>query len=427
MHPWKPMRRTSSFFHTSRASRESTSGSASGSVSGSGSAFGSGIAFASSLLALCAAPEAAPEGNRPGSQTAMVSEAPVPGEAPARTDAGHADPHAAADAQRWAFVPILMSNAETGIQGGALVIRFLNPGDTASQKGQVEVNLFPEWYINRNLYHITADLNYLRWPADYYGRGNASDIPKDSADGYLAQGVNGDLTVEREWFRNFSAGPQALFKYEEIDPVGTRGLLTDTVAGRKGGFTSGLGGVMTYDGRDAVYWARHGAFLRAKAAWYREAWGSGFDYDAYCLEARQFLPLFETGAVGVSAVLQLKDGDVPFRDLSTADGDHNLRGLVRGKYRDNHLLLLQAEYKSYLPDHGWLDHPWIRNRLGYAVFAEAGQVAHTTEDFAWGEFRRGYGIGLRYALNPAQRMNIRIDVGFVDGTVAPAINIKEAF
>ena len=90
-------------------------------------------------------------------------------------------------------------------------------------------------------------------------------------------------------------------------------------------------------------------------------------------------------------------------------------------------MLLQAEYKSYLPDYGRLDPPWIRDRLGYAVFAEAGQVAHTAGDFSWGGFRRGYGIGLRYALNPAQRMNIRIDVGFVDGTVAPAINIKEAF
>jgi hypothetical protein len=344
-----------------------------------------------------------------------------------------------ADAQRWAFVPILMSNAETGVQGGALVIRFLNPGDTLnksstigfaarlSQKGQVEVNLFPEWYLGSNLYHIAADVNYIRWPADYYGLGNGSDIPKDSADGYLAQGVNGSVTAERAWFRNFSAGPQALFNYEDIAPEGKQGLLTDTVPGQNGGLTAGLGGVMTYDGRDAVYWARRGAYLRAKAVWYRGEWGSDFDYDSYCLEARQFLPLFATGALGLSATLQLKDGDVPFRELSTADGDHNLRGLVRGKYRDRHLLLLQAEYKSYLPDYGWLSHPWFRNRLGYAVFAEAGQVAHAVRDFAWEEFRPAYGVGLRYALNPAQRMNIRVDVGFVDGSVAPAINIKEAF
>jgi hypothetical protein len=351
------------------------------------------------------------------------------------------------DAQRWAFVPIVMSNAETGVQGGALVIRFLNPGDTLnksstvgfaarlSQKGQVEVNLFPEWYLGNNRYHIAADLNYIRWPADFYELGNGSG---DSLDPYLAHGVNGSVTAERAWFRNFSAGPQALFKYEEIEQTGSRGRLTnnepavmngppDTVAGRAGGLTSGLGGVMTYDGRDAVYWTRSGTFLRAKAAWYREAWGSGFDFDSYCLEARRFIPVFATGALGLAATLQLKDGDIPFRELSTADGDHNMRGMVRGRYRDRHLLIYQGEYKSYLPDFGWLSSPWIRNRLGYAVFAEAGQVAGRVEDFDLGMARYGWGFGFRYALNPAQRMNIRVDIGFVDGTVAPAINIKEAF
>ena len=353
----------------------------------------------------------------------------------------------AQDAQRWAFVPIVMSNAETGAQGGALVIRFLNPGDTLnkpstlgfaarlSQKGQVEVNLFPEWYLAGNRYHIAADLNYIRWPADFYEPGNGA---KDSVDPYLAHGVNGNLTAERIWFRNFSAGPQALFRFEDIEQVGAVGRLTnqepavmngppDTVAGREGGLTTGLGGVMTYDGRDAIYWTRSGAFLRAKAAWYREAWGSDFDFDSYCLEARRFIPLFATGALGLSATLQLKYGDIPFRESSTADGDHNLRGIVRGKYRDRHLMLLQSEYKSYLPDYGWLSSPWIRNRLGYAVFAEAGQVAHGTGEFDLGESRLGWGFGLRYALNPKQRMNIRLDIGFVDGTVAPAINIKEAF
>lgn len=350
-----------------------------------------------------------------------------------------AQAQATSDPQHWAFVPILISNAETGVQAGALVIRFLNPGDTLnksstlgfaariSQKGQVEVNLFPEWYLRRNLYHVTADLNYIQWPADYYGLGNGSDIPKDSADKYVAKGVNGDVTVERELFRHFSAGPQALFKYESIEDKGTHGLLTDTVPGKTGGFTSGIGAVMTYDGRDAIYWARRGCFLRAKSSWYRSAWGSGYDYDGYTLEARQFLPVFETGAVGVSATLQAMAGDVPFRDLPTADGDHTLRGLVRGKYRDRNLLLVQGEYKSYLPDWSWLRHPWIRNRLGYAAFAEAGQVAHTLGGFSLEEFRPDFGVGLRYAMNPAQRMNIRVDIGFVDGGVAPAINIKEAF
>jgi hypothetical protein len=344
-----------------------------------------------------------------------------------------------AEPQHWALVPILMSTAETGVQIGALVMRFLDPADTAnkpssigfaariSQRGQAQVNLFPEWYLRRNLYHVTGELNYIRWPAEFYGIGNDADIPKDSADAYTAQGLNGNLIGEREWFKDFSAGPMALFNYEAIEATGTRGLLTSAVPGNEGGLAAGLGAQATYDGRDAVYWARRGSFARAKAAWYRSGWGSDFDYEAYSLEARQFIPLFATGAIGLAATLQIKAGDVPFRELATADGDHTLRGIVRGKYRDRDLLVLQAEYKSYFPDWDWLSQKWIRNRLGWAAFAEGGQVAPALDQFASDGFRQGYGVGLRYAMNPAQRMNIRIDLGFVDGTVAPAINIKEAF
>jgi Omp85 superfamily domain len=342
-------------------------------------------------------------------------------------------------AQKWALVPILMANAETGVQVGALVIRFLNPEDTAnkpstmafaariSQKKQVEVNFFPEWYLRNNLYHINTDFTFIRWPADFYGIGNGTDIPKDSADPYLAQGIKGELSLERQVFSNLFIGPQALFNYEDIEAKGTPKLLTDTVPGKNGGMANALGAVMTYDRRDAIFWARRGCFLRAKAAWYTDLLASDFNYETYSFEARQYLPLFKTGAIGLAATLKLQDGDVPFRELSTANGDKTMRGMVRGKYRDQNQLILQSEFRSYLPNWSFISHRWIQNRLGYAVFAEVGQVAHNPMDFAWEEFKPCFGFGIRYAMNPAQKMNIRVDIGFVDGGIAPAINIKEAF
>ena len=352
----------------------------------------------------------------------------------------HADTTSTSTAQRWALVPILISNAETGVQVGALVMRFLNPEDTSnrpstvgfsariSQKKQADIDLFPEWYLQNNRYHISADLEYIDWPAFFYGMDNdSSDIAEDSADHYLARGLSGNIMVEREWLPKLSVGPEVLFNYETVRFDSGASLVNSRVFGQHTSFTTGLGGVMTYDRRDAIYWARKGCFVRGKAAWYRNAWGSDFDYDSYSLEARQFIPVFATGALGFAATLDLKYGDVPFRDLSTPDGDKTMRGMVRGKYRDKDMLVLQSEYKSYLPDWSWLHASWIRKRLGWAMFAEAGQVAHTPDDFAWSEFRPGFGAGLRYAMNPAQRMNIRIDVGYVDHSIAPAINIKEAF
>lgn len=341
--------------------------------------------------------------------------------------------------QHWALVPILMSTAETGLQIGGLVIRFLNPQDTAnksstlgfaarvSQKSQVQINLFPEWYWSANRYHATAELNAIRWPAEFYGLGNGGDIPKEEADPYLAQGLGGKAMIEREIQPGLSAGPHLEFNYEAVENRGPARRLHAGVSGEKGGLIAGTGAVLTYDGRDAVYWARRGAYARAQNLWHAKAIGSDFDYNGYCLELRRFFPLFQTAALGIAATVKMQTGDVPFRELSTPDGDHQLRGLVRGKYRDRDLLLVQAEYKSYFADGDWLSAGWIRHRLGWVVFAEAGQVAHDLAEFAADRFHPAFGLGLRYAMNPAQRMNIRVDLGFVDGTIAPAINIKEAF
>ncbi len=341
--------------------------------------------------------------------------------------------------QRWALVPIVMSTAETGLQVGGLVMRFLNPGDTVnksstlgfaarvSQKMQVQVNLFPEWYWAENRYHATAELNYIRWPAEFYGLGNDSNIPKEDADPYLAQGLSGKAMLERAIWPGISMGPHLEFNAEDIENRSQGRLLNEGITGEEGGLIVGAGAVFTYDGRDEIYWTRRGSYLRAQNLWHAKGMGSDFDYDSYCLEVRQFFPLLSTGALGLAATMKMQTGNVPFRELSTPDGDHQLRGMVRGKYRDRDLLLLQAEYKSYFPDAAWLSADWIRNRLGWAVFAEAGQVAHDLGELAGDRFKQAFGLGVRYAMNPAQRMNIRIDVGFVDGSVAPAINIKEAF
>lgn len=341
--------------------------------------------------------------------------------------------------QRWALVPILMSTAETGLQVGGLVMRFLNPEDTvnksstlgfairASQKMQVQVNLFPEWYWAENRYHATAELNAISWPAEFYGIGNGSDIPKEEADPYLAQGLSGKAMLERAIWPGISLGPHVEFNVEDIENRSQGRLLHAEIPGEKGGLIVGAGAVGTYDGRDAIYWTRRGFYLRAQNLWHAKGIGSDFDYDSYGLEVKRFFPFFSTGALGLAATLKMQTGNAPFRELSTPDGDHQLRGMVRGKYRDRDLLLLQAEYKSYFTDRDWLGANWIRNHLGWAAFAEVGQVAHEPGEFAVDKFRPAFGLGLRYAMNPAQRMNIRIDLGFVDGTVAPAINIKEAF
>ncbi len=61
------------------------------------------------------------------------------------------------------------------------------------------------------------------------------------------------------------------------------------------------------------------------------------------------------------------------------------------------------------------------------LFTETAQVASDYSMFSIDEFKYGVGAGLRYALNPSERFNIRLDVSWVDKGLGFVFFIKEAF
>ena len=55
------------------------------------------------------------------------------------------------------------------------------------------------------------------------------------------------------------------------------------------------------------------------------------------------------------------------------------------------------------------------------------QVANDYSDIEFSSFKTSIGLGIRYALNPEQRFNIRADIAWVDGGFGAVINVREAF
>jgi hypothetical protein len=70
------------------------------------------------------------------------------------------------------------------------------------------------------------------------------------------------------------------------------------------------------------------------------------------------------------------------------------------------MLVLQGEYRMPL---------W--RRLGAAAFGGLGQLGLN-------RFKYSVGWGLRYNINPKERLNLRLDLGFTSGT---CVTIGEAF
>ena len=75
-----------------------------------------------------------------------------------------------------------------------------------------------------------------------------------------------------------------------------------------------------------------------------------------------------------------------------------LRGYPRYRYRDNHFIGTQIEYRAHL---FW--------RLGIVGFAGVGDVFGSPSDIRLSTLKYSVGSGLRVLVNPAERLNIRFD------------------
>jgi outer membrane protein assembly factor BamA len=93
---------------------------------------------------------------------------------------------------------------------------------------------------------------------------------------------------------------------------------------------------------------------------------------------------------------------VPFHLQPALGGSAWLRGFGNGRFRDNRVLALQAEY-------GWDIWPF----LNAVLFYETGQVAPTWADLFTARFKRDYGFGFRFG--SARTVAVRTDIAFGSG------------
>ena len=119
------------------------------------------------------------------------------------------------------------------------------------------------------------------------------------------------------------------------------------------------------------------------------------DLDSYSFrrveaDLQQYIPIVKDRRVlALHALVSTSDADdghaVPFYLQRTLGGPDDLRGFRRFRFRDQHALLLQAEYR------------WeIFTAVDGAIFYDAGKVASRLEDLDLTDLESDYGIGFRF-------------------------------
>lgn len=329
------------------------------------------------------------------------------------------------------FVPLpaVFFTPETswGFGGAAFLSWRFKGNDVSTRPSQIQVAAaytledqillyipFQLWFKDEE-YSVFGELGWYRYNYFFFGIGNSQ--PSDFRELYGVDFPRVRLTGIKEIRENIYLGGRFImddFEITELDPEGQ--LANLPITGNQGGLNTGIGAAFIYDSRDN--------YIETFKGWYTELTldvhggyiGSDFDYSRLRLDVRKFFEISKKDHLATRFFSEsIFGGAAPFISQALLGGPGRMRGFYLGRYRDDSSMIVQAEYRRKL---FW--------RLGLTVFGAAGAVDQSISDISVTNTRFTYGTGLRLAINPEERINIRFDVGVGD-EVNFYITIGEAF
>jgi outer membrane protein assembly factor BamA len=158
----------------------------------------------------------------------------------------------------------------------------------------------------------------------------------------------------------------------------------------------------TLDTRDQPGNARSGSYVGLQWRRYDDSDFNRYSFDAFTLDAHQFLPIFDKKRVfAVRFQLQTttagSDDEVPFYMRPTLGGSDSLRSYSDFRFRDRNMAVLNVEYR------------WEAfSGMDMALFSDFGSVAPRLAELEFAEVRGAYGIGMRF--NTYKAVFLRLDV-----------------
>ncbi len=296
----------------------------------------------------------------------------------------------------------------------------ISGGATYTQKHQISTGIDYDFYFVGETYHLEGGFDYKRIPVDFYGVGDRNGV--DPIDSYTPLWIGGDAEFTTNLLRTevgegVNAGIGAEVRHDRIlssDPGGI--LETGSVQGSKGGLSSGVGIVLDYDTRDNVFSTHNGLYAGLRTLSYGRLTGSDFSFSRLTLDLRQFISLFDTHTAAFQELFLFVSGTEPFYTMARLGGDSNLRGYFEGRFRNNDMAVVQAEYRLPLV--------W---RFGLAAFADFGEVAGALREYKLTGLKFSGGAGIRFTVVPEERLGVRLDYGVGSDSSEVYFSILEAF
>lgn len=284
-----------------------------------------------------------------------------------------------------------------------------------SLNSQYDVSLTPEIYFAGNRQWCTATLEFGRFTDRFWGIGQpAAD---NEAVEFIKQVAHVLLRAQTTLFGDARTGITLESDQTSIRDAEESARLQKAGSIAPGGARStGIGASLTWDSRDHAFYPGNGGLYQFEWTFFPEFLGSEYAFARTTIDLRRYITLGGPHIVAFQLYGSKVSGTPPFFKLSALGGESMMRGYYQGRYRDLIFATVQAEYRLTLSGF-----------LGIVAFAGAGDVGSTLDSFTVRTLKVSAGLGLRFALNQDERLNVRVDWGFGRGTDGLYFGIREAF
>lgn len=313
--------------------------------------------------------------------------------------------------------PVISRSIETGWSFGTVGSLTFHPSpkDTISRtsnmqllflystKKQLVTALNGVQYFNRENFILSEQFSYSSFPDKFWGLGK--NRPDNAEEPYKYRQYYIYLHLQKKLIPGLFLG--LIFERQrvwDVSYVAGGWFDQQDVKGRYGYQVMGLGASITYDKRNQAFSPNKGFFGQLSFNHFSPFWGTDFMYTNYVMDLRKYIPLSANSVLALQLYNFSNTGDVPIRSLASFGGANRMRGYYDGRYKDNHLLIFQSEFR--FP---------VYKRFSAVAFGGTGNVSHRFTDYSLNELQYSFGGGIRFAVDKKEKLNIRMDYGIGSG------------
>lgn len=328
-----------------------------------------------------------------------------------------------AGAAGWNFtpLPVVFYTSDTGIAGGGLLVvertgdgnMLLQTAATYTQKRQAEISSLFQSDFGGGAYRVSGSFGFFNTPSLFYGVGPAADAEES----YDQKKLNFEGALMRRMWRQLFVGGLYLYNYVAYSGFEVDGDFVPYIdADDPSEVSSELGLVVQWDSRDSLTYPRSGRYLELRATSATTAIGSETAFGKVKLDVRSYSEVLPDTVLALQGIATYGNGEVPLHRMEELGGLKVLRGYRFGRYRDESTAVVQSELR--FP---------IYRRLGGVVFAGAGQIGESFDNFSLENTKYSGGAGLRFRPNKNSDVRIRVDFGICRESTGIYITLLEAF